>query len=536
MKIPATFKSCALTLAMAITPIASVQAETPTDQLIVGMSMNNLLSLDPAAATGLDVAQVNANLYDMLVELDSNDPTQVLPALAESWTISEDGRTLTFKLRPSVRFHSGNPLTAEDVAWSLQRVLKLNLALAATWKTYGFSAENAEQYLRAADANTFVLELPETADPKLVLYTIGSSPSAFILDRETVLQHEKDGDLGNGWLTTNVAGSGPFTLNDWRAKDRLLMSRFEDYWREPAKLRRVIMRHMTESQSLRLMVDRGDIDVATGMSVPDIEAMKGNDDVSIQSIERGTLYYVAVSMKDPKFADKRVRQAVRSLIDYKGINQTVMPNYGIYHQRPVKLGLPATLPEPDYKLDVDQAKALLAEAGYPDGFKSSIRVLSDAPFINIATSVQSTLAQAGIDASIITGTGNQVYGAMRNRDFEIIVGRGGGGIEPHPHSSLRSLVYNPDNSDEVKLTNFQGWRTGFHSPELNNLIEQALVEKDSDQQLAMYQDAQRLYDEQVGAIFPISQMVDTVVLRNDIQNYQGHPAATTHLREVYKQR
>jgi len=415
-------------------------------------------------------------------------------------------------------------------------VLKLNLALATTWKTYGFSAENAGQYLRAPDTQTFVMELPEATDPKLVLYTLGSSPSAFIVDRKTVLEHEVDGDLGNRWLTTNSAGSGPFVLNDWRAKDRLLMSRFDDYWREPAKLRRVILRHMTESQSLRLMVDRGDIDIATGMSVPDIEAMKADHDVIIQSVERGTLYYVALSMKDPKFADQRVREAIRSLIDYKGINHTVMPNYGIYHQRPVKLGLPATLPEPGHKLDVGQSKALLAEAGYPEGFKTSIRVLSDAPYISIATSVQATLAQAGIDASILSGTGNQVYGAMRDRNFEIIVGRGGGGIEPHPHSSLRSLVYNPDNSDEAKLTNFQGWRTAFQSPELNSLIEQALVEKDSDKQLAMYQDVQRLYDDQVGAIFPISQMVDTVVLRNDIHNYQSHPAATTHLREVYKQR
>jgi peptide/nickel transport system substrate-binding protein len=116
------------------------------------------------------------------------------------------------------------------------------------------------------------------------------------------------------------------------------------------------------------------------------------------------------------------------------------------------------------------------------------------------------------------------------------VGRGGGGAEPHPHSSLRALVYNPDNSDAAKLTNFQGWRTSFFSPELNQLIEKAEVERNDAKQIADYQQVQKLYDSEVGAIQPISQMVDTVVLRKDVVGYQGHPAATTRLRDVSKKR
>ncbi len=104
------------------------------------MNMNNLLTLDPAAMTGNEVVGIVVNLYDSLVELDANELTNVKPALAESpRDISPDGKTLTFHLRNNVRFHSGNPLTAEDVVWSMRRLLHLNLAQASVWKSYGFS-------------------------------------------------------------------------------------------------------------------------------------------------------------------------------------------------------------------------------------------------------------------------------------------------------------------------------------------------------------------------------------------------------------
>ncbi|KAF1023709.1 MAG: Heme-binding protein A [Paracidovorax wautersii] len=531
-----TVAAGALALAALLAVPGTAQARTPPDQLIIGMSMNNLLSLDPAAATGNDVVEIAANLYDYLVELDPDDLTRVMPGLAERWEIAPDGRTITLTLREGVVFHSGNAVTAEDAAWSLRRVLKLNLALATAWKSYGFSAANVGDLIHANDARTLVIRLPRATDPKLVLYTLATSVSAVVIDRQTVLAHEKNGDLGHAWLTTRAAGSGAFRLDEWRAKDVLLMSRFERYWRGAPPLRRVVMRHMTESQALRLMIERGDIDVATGMSVPDIQALRGTPGLHTESVQRGTLYYAAVSAKSGPFADRRVRQALRSLIDYQGINTTIMPNYGVLHQRPVQRGLAATLPEPGYTLDVAGARQLLAEAGYPQSFKTTIRVLAESPFINIATSLQATLARAGIEAAILPGTGNQVYGAMRERKFDIIVGRGGGGAEPHPHSSLRALVYNPDNRDEARLTNFQGWRTSFYSPGLNARIEQAVTLVDPQAQTAMYQDIQREYDQEVGAIFPISQMQDTVVLADDLRNYRGHPAVTTRYRDVHKQR
>ena len=524
-----------LAVALALTPMAAVQAKTPADQLIVGMSMVNLFSIDPANAPGLDASGVNANLYDTLVKRDQGNPEQHLPQLAERWEISDDGRQVTFHLRSDVTFHSGNPLTAEDVAWSLYRVMKLNYGLATTWKAYGYTAENIQGLIRATDAHTLVLDLPQPADPLLLIDSLATSPSAVVVDRLAVLKHEKNGDLGAAWLVTNEAGSGPFTLAKWTANDTLVMTRFDGYWGGPARMKRVLVRHMTESQSLRLMLERGDLDLAYGMAAPDIKAIENAATLQVQPLQRGTLYYVAMSMKQPEFANRKVREAVRNLIDYQGIDQQVMPHYGVLNQQPMQLGLQARLPDPGYKLDVAKAKALLSEAGYPHGFSTTIRTLSEPPFIDIAARMQATLAEGGITANIVTGTGNQVYGAMRARNFEMIVARGAERY-PHPYFSLRTFAYNPDNSDNAGLPNFQGWRASFFDPQLNALIDRAGVERDATARLNLYHQAQQRYDEQAGPIMMISQMTDTAVSALDVRGFTGDDAEATRYLGVYKQR
>jgi len=527
---------CCRTWLIAILLIGSpsLQAQTPDDQLIVGMNMNNLLTLDPAAMTGNEVVGIVVNLYDGLVELNPKQLTDVRPALAERWSISPDKTTLTFTLRDNVTFHSGNPLTSDDAVWSMRRVLHLNLAQASVWKSYGFTRDNVDQMITAPDARTVVITLPKPNDPQLVIYSLAALGSMVVLDRKTVQQHEVNGDWGNRWLTTHEAGSGPFRLDLWQAKDVLRMSRAAGYWRGEAKMSRVVFRHLQESQTLRLMMQKGDLDIASNMSIPDVRALRHDPDLAIDTVRRGTIYYLAMSMKDPHFNDRRVREAVRYLVDYQGINKSLMTGYGELHQRPIQAGMPATLPDPGYRLDVPRARALLAEAGYPDGFDTTLRVLADQPFLNIAIAIQSTLLQAGIRARIITGTGNQIYGAMRDRQFNLLVGRGGSGVEPHPHSSLRSLVYNPNNADSARLTNFQGWRTGFYDAQLNSMIDRALVERDSTRQQQAYFAIQQRYDQLVPALMPLSQMLDSVVINNRVQDYQPHPSATTFLRDVWK--
>ncbi len=519
-------------LATAETP---AKARTPADQLIIGHSMSNILSLDPSSVTSREAMEVVSNVYDFMITIDPVVPGKLHPAIAQSWTVSPDHRSITLKLGTGAKFHSGNAVTSADVVWSLQRALKLTLDQASLWRSHGYTADNAAKMISAPDPATVIVRLPQPDDPALILDMLASNGAAAIVDSKIAMMHDKNGDMGGAWLTTHDAGSGPFTLQSWQANNLIILQRFDGYARGPATMRRVIYRHMPESQTQRLSLERGDIDIAMNLVAADFAALKQNSAIAIRTVPGGNVYYLAVSLKVPHFADKRVRLALRTLIDYEGINATIMPFYGVSHQRPIPKDVMGDLPDPNYKLDVAAAKKLLTEAGLPDGFSTTIRVLAESPFINAATSIQSTLSQAGIKASIQTGDGDQVYGAMRNRSFEMVVGRGGGGEIPHPDSSVRAQIYDPDNRDAAKLSSLQGWRTSFFDPDLNKRIDAALVETDAGAQRGLYEAIQREYADAVPAMQPFSQAVTSVGLRTEVKGYVYNPSWTTMLRDVKKQ-
>lgn len=493
-------------------------AETPKDQLIVAFNMNNVLTMDPASITGGEAVQILNNVYDSLAQL--NPETRKLePRLAESWDIAADNMSVTFKLREGVKFASGNPVTAQDVAWSFKRLLTLNLAQASYLKSRGFKSEDIDKYFVAKDDATFVLNLPVLDDPKLIIMVLTQAGPGSILDSKLVMSHEKDGDMGRDWLTNNSAGSGAFTLDRWRANEYVILARNENFWDGVPEMKRVLMRHLPESQTQRLGLEQGDIDVGFSLAAADLKALEVDPKLKIETVPSAGFYYLAVSMKDERFAKPKVREALRYLIDYEGINDTIMPFFGVKRQRPINSGAFSAMEDPGYKVDIVKAKQLLAEAGYPDGFDTTIRVISTQQFLDSATAIQATLSLAGINAEIITGGGSQIYGAMRNREFELLVGRGGGGQFPHPDSNLRAMVYNPNNADEAKLTNYQGWRTSFFNEELNGLIETALVEPDQDKQIALYETVQEKMDKDIiPAIQPFSERVVTAAYQANVSH------------------
>jgi len=507
-------------------------AETPDNQLVIGLTMAAMRGLDPHEINQLESAEVVANLYERLVVLPADDLAEFQPGLAESWMVSEDGRTFTFKVRSGVTFHSGNPLTAKDVEWSLRRLVKRGLAPSVDLRQWGFTAENVDQLIRATDDATLVLETPEVWNRKLILSTLASF-STSVVDSALLAGEDKNGDMGGEYLQTRDAGSGPYTLRTWRANDILIAESFKDYWRGEPAMRRVILRHLPESAAERLQIEAGDLDVATRLSSTDLAALEAGGEVAVQRTPGYGFYYLALNQKNEILAKPQVREAFRYLIDYEGLSRGVMRYYGTPQQTIVPAGLPGALDENPYKLDIAKAKALIAEAGYPDGFAMTYYASPQTPEGEVAQSLQANAAQAGIRLDLQIG---DHIGKFRNREFELFSARSGERL-PDPHPVLGSYATNADNRDEAKLTGLLAWRAAWDVPaDIQKGVLAAAHETDDAKRADLYRRINESYLRSSPALITSFQRVDAKAVRGDVKGYVGHPTWLTRWDSVTKER
>ncbi|MEK1902015.1 MAG: ABC transporter substrate-binding protein, partial [Rhizobium sp.] len=222
----------ALSLLMVAAPAAF--AETPKDTLVEGFAIDDIITMDPGEAFELSTAEVTSNTYSLLVRLDMNDTSKIKGDLADSWTVSDDGLTYTFKLKPGLKFASGNPITAEDVAWSFERAVKLDKSPAFILTQFGLTGDNVTEKAKAVDPTTFTFTVDKAYAPSFVLNCL-TATVASVVDKKLVLDHVKpvtvdadhkyDNDFGNEWLKTNYAGSGAYKLREWRANEVVVMER-----------------------------------------------------------------------------------------------------------------------------------------------------------------------------------------------------------------------------------------------------------------------------------------------------------------------
>lgn len=518
--------------ATALAAIASTSlAATPPDMLVIGTDVGAIPTLDPAALNARTVSELVSNLYDNLVKLDPDNLQEIQPMLAESWEVSEDNSRITLAIRDGVTFASGNPLTAEDAAWTIRRVIKLGQVGATDIAQWGFTPENVDELVRAEDERTLIIDLPEQVSTDLVLYSLAGS-SLGIIDSKLALEHEVNGDLAADWLRGNPAPTGPFTLVEWRPNDLVLTERYDGYWGGAPAMRRVVMRHVPESGSLRLQLEAGDIDVGHYVGAGDLEALAENGEIEIQYTPGFGFYYIALNMKDPDLAKPEVRRAFQHVLDWQALSTSSMRFNGFPWQSIIPrgtVGAPEEFEE-HYTFDPELAKELLAEAGYPDGLKKKLYPAGDAHLLNVE-SLQATARLAGIELDLIPG--NHVP-EFRSRDFEVYMGNSGGRL-PDPFATATHYAYNPDNSDEARLGGYYLWRTAFDSPELTALTDESKRESDPEKRAEIFREMDEIYRGMDPSLIVFFQRVDPYVVRTNVQGYVGHPTWSTRWDATVKE-
>lgn len=469
---------------------AALMAATPADTLVIADAIDDIVSLDPHEAyefSGLDVVN---NTYDGLIELDPVSK-QLVPGLAESWSVGADGMTYSFKMKPGITFSSGNPVTAADAAFSLQRAVKINKTPAFILNQFGWSAENVDQMV-TADGDTLTLKVDKAYAPTF-LYNILTAGVASIVDQKTVMEHEVNGDMGNEWLKSNSAGTGAYVLKSYKPNEGYVLEARPGYWRGDAKIAKVFMQHIPEAATQRLQLEKGDIDIARELTPTDIEGLAGNSAVKVQSDVGGQIFYLSFNQKNEQYKNQKFLDAMRYAIDYQGMVDTFLKGTEVVHQAFLPTGYLGALDDTPYSLDIEKAKALLAESGIQNP-KVTLDVRNASDRMDMAQSIQNTFGQAGITVELNVGEGAEQLKRYRARQHDATL-QSWGPDYPDPNTNSSTFAENPDNSDEANNTGYLAWRNAYDPGEMTAMSQAAVMEMDPEKRKAMYEELQKKHRE-----------------------------------------
>ena len=523
--------AAALAVASVFALPASLVAATPKDTLVIAAAFDDIITMDPGESFEISAGEIMGNSYDRLLRYDVNDPSKLMADLARTWSVSGDGKTYSFELKPGLKFASGNPLGAEDVVFSLQRAVLLDKSPAFILTQFGFSKDNVKDKIKQTGPLTLTLETDKEYAPTFV-YNCLTANIAAVVDKKLVLSNEKDGDMGYAWLKTNYAGSGPMKLREWRANEIVTLERNDNYHGEKSKLARVIYRHIKEAATQRLMLEKGDADIARNLSPEDLTALASNKAIRTTATPKGTVYYIGLNQKNPNLAKPEVREALKWLVDYNAIGNTLIKNIGIVHQNFLPVGLLGASTEKPYKLDVAKAKALLKKAGLADGFKVSIDMRTIQPVQGITENFQQTAKRAGIDIEIIPGDGKQTLTKYRARSHDMYIGQWGADYWD-PHTNADTFARNPNTADDAKSKPL-AWRNAWDIPELTKQADAAVLERDGAKRKAMYEKMQADFRKNSPFVM-LYQQIEVAAFRSNVQGLKIGPTSdSTYMFKVSK--
>jgi peptide/nickel transport system substrate-binding protein len=490
MKNLTAFAAGALLAATSLTPVL---AQTPRDTVVMAKQIDDIIALDPGEAFEFSGVEAVANIYDKLLNIDLKDPNRIVGEIAESWSVAEDGRTYSFKIRQGLKFHSGNPITAADAAYSIQRAVIMNKAPGFILTQFGFNKDNVKERVRAPDAATVVMTVDKPFAPSFFAYCV-TAAVASIVDSKLVMANEKDGDLGNAWLKQNSAGSGAYQLRTWRPNEQYTLEANAAWFKGAPKNRRVVMRHVPEPGAQRLQLEKGDIDYARNLTRDQIAALRSNNDVAIESGRKGYILYLALNQKHPVLGRAEVREALKWLVDYESIERNIVAGIFVQHQSFLPQGFFGAIADRPYKFDLAKGKELLAKAGVGNGFNITMDVRTSAPIPDIAQAVQASWAQAGVKLEIIPGDGRQTLTKYRARNHDIFIGQWGPDYFD-PHTNASTFAMNEDNSDNAASKPL-AWRNAWEIPEMTKATLGAVIERDTGKRLTSYEAIQRQHQKE----------------------------------------
>jgi peptide/nickel transport system substrate-binding protein len=506
----------ALALAgLAAAALAGPVSAQPKNTLVIGLDISDTVTFDPARMSQYSPPLTLKGAYETLVTMAPGEYVNLKPELATSWEKTADGKGWRFKLRPNVKFASGNPMTAEDVKFSIERVINVK--------------DQPQQYISHVD-HVDVID-PMTVDvilkdPTQPILTILAAPSFSIVDSKVVKQNggtaavdAKDTDKATKWLDTNSAGTGAYRIAGWERNSAIQLAKNPNYWRGQPGFERVVIRHIADSAAQLLAVRRGDLDVAFNLIPEQIATLKDDPNIAIQHATSLDFVYMALTEEkefNPALAKKEARQAIGYAIDYDGIIQSMIGGSAI---RPVSF-LPVgtngsteqLTKEIGFRQDLDKAKKLLQQAGLPDGFTFDI-AYGNASIVGVSyqllgQKIQSDLGRVGIKVNLQPM--DQV-----NLRTQFTTGKSTGGVLTFWNPpAVENLLWASATINRVAKR--VHWTP---DPALHDLVAKAAAEQDQKKQAELWQQYQKAMVD-AAHLFVMIQPVYQVAVRKTVQDFQ----------------
>jgi ABC-type transport system substrate-binding protein len=480
------------------------------------------VGLDPARETDGESFYGSTQIFDTLVEFVPGT-TEIQPALAESWEISDDNLEFTFHLREGVEFHDGTPFNADAVKFSFDRQFV---------ESHPYNDLGPWQYWGYMDMSSIVDRI-EVVDDYTVKFYLQRVEAPFLanlaMDFAAIVSPAAVEQYG-AEFKNNPVGTGPFAFVSWTKDDNIVLDANKDYWGEGPYLDRLILRVIPDATARYLALKNGEVDVIDFPSAEDLEEMEA--DANIELIQQPGLNvgYLAMNTEKAPFDDVRVRRAFNYAVDRQAIIDAVYGSAGQVAKNP----LPPTMwgynddIEP-YEYDPEKARELLAEAGLADGFETDLWAMPVARPYNpnarrIGEIIQSDLADIGVTAEIVSfDWGTYLDKVDAGEHMTAMLGWTGDNGDPDNFLFVLLSAAAADAGGNIAF-----WR----NEEFNELIIEAKQTFDQDRRAELYEQAQVIFHEEAPWV-TLAHSVVTVPVLTTVRNFVIYPTGKRVFQRVW---
>jgi peptide/nickel transport system substrate-binding protein len=498
----------AVTLASALAGTFGVAAAPPKDAMVIGL-LAEPVTMDPPQISDLNSTRVIKRMFEGLTAQELGT-YKIVPGLARSWDISKDGLIYTFKLRPNVKFHDNTPLTAEAVKFCFDRQMNDKGPYYATG-TYpyvkGFLGNVAG--VEVVDPLTVQIKLKSPLTPFLQYL---AHHSLYIASPDALKKWGKD-------IVKHPVGTGPFKLETWEPGVKVVLTRNDQYWGGAPKLRQAIYVPIIEAQARLAAIKTGEIDLTMDVPPDSLDELRKDPNIVVAEASSSAVWYVLLNTRHPILKDARVRQALNYAVNKEAIIRDILKGTAIVSNGPMSAVYGPFFEEKTarYPFNPEKARALLKDAGHPNGFELTFMVPESGSGmqspVEMATVIQANLAAVGVRAKIQT----MEWGAYLKKYVD---------GPDMAEMSWNPSIGDPDHMMYMLLSSDRfppAFNAGFYqNARVDDLLRRGRTTTDDAGRVPLYREAQKIVTEDAPWIF-VDHGKQVIVLRKRVQGFTLHP-------------